>query len=331
MILDSIRPVITSGLEHIKIRQDKIPGFIQEYGADISKFDISRWLYLTPNRLSAPSRIPNLIFLFNTINFCYWPDKDEKQRWTVPHQETDEKLTSSEALWYCLACNKEKGISYTPEYLANLSLASLQKNLKGNHGKIPLIQERLQILNSLGQSILNNKWSFAESLSESIEEKSAMHFIMGLLSYCGNCFEDWTWIYQINIGSMFLKRAQLICHMLWMYYWTKYNISIWDDVQELTICADYKIPQIMRHFGLLEYSKELAPLVDNKIEIPAKSRMEVEIRSATIWLGELIKQEFHKQGQTKVNAIHVDDWFWRTARKIENTMLPHHRTITAWY
>ena len=42
----------------------------------------------------------------------------------------------------------------------------------------------------------------------------------------------------------------------------KENIKV--DYSNLVGCADYKIPQVMRGLGILEYGVELSELIDNK-------------------------------------------------------------------
>ena len=40
-------------------------------------------------------------------------------------------------------------------------------------------------------------------------------------------------------------------------------------------CADYKIPQVMRGLGILEYDKDLSALLDKKIEIEENSEYSI--------------------------------------------------------
>ena len=45
---------------------------------------------------------------------------------------------------------------------------------------------------------------------------------------------------------------------------------------------DYRVPQILRSLGILEYSEELSKTVDSKNEITKGSWKEVQIRSQTV-------------------------------------------------
>jgi hypothetical protein len=48
------------------------------------------------------------------------------------------------------------------------------------------------------------------------------------------------------------------------------------------VAADYQLPRILRHLGILEYSEELAHKVDNYIPIESGSKEELALRSATV-------------------------------------------------
>lgn len=46
--------------------------------------------------------------------------------------------------------------------------------------------------------------------------------------------------------------------------------------------ADYRVPQILRHVDIFDYSPGLAAKIDQEIELPYSSPEEVEIRAATV-------------------------------------------------
>ncbi len=98
------------------------------------------------------------------------------------------------------------------------------------------------------------------------------------------------------------------------------------NLQHLTAFADYKLPQILRMFGVLEYVDELAEKVDNIIEISYNSREEIEIRAATIWAVELLRQKVQK-----LTAMEIDNALWLISREIKDEAKPYHRTRTIFY
>jgi hypothetical protein len=54
--------------------------------------------------------------------------------------------------------------------------------------------------------------------------------------------------------------------------------------------ADYVVPAVLRHWGILEYSSALAASVDGQSEIAAGSEEEVEIRACTITAVEQLRE-----------------------------------------
>jgi len=46
--------------------------------------------------------------------------------------------------------------------------------------------------------------------------------------------------------------------------------------------ADYRVPQILRHKGIFEYSEGLEKAIDSEQELAYSSESEVELRAATV-------------------------------------------------
>ena len=101
-------------------------------------------------------------------------------------------------------------------------------------------------------------------------------------------------------------------------------------MDKLTVYADYKLPQVLRKLGILHYDEELAYRVDSLIPLPAGSRMEVEIRAATVWAGELMRQSLLPK-VPGLTAAHIDFWLWEAGQKKDLTDKPYHRTRTTAY
>ncbi|TMC84749.1 MAG: hypothetical protein E6J10_09115, partial [Chloroflexi bacterium] len=93
--------------------------------------------------------------------------------------------------------------------------------------------------------------------------------------------------------------------------------------------ADYKLPQVLRHFGVLEYHPTLAERIDNQQLLEAGSEEEVEIRAATIWACELLRREMIRQDHP-VTAAEIDLRLWLLGQN-SSEMRPYHRTRTIYY
>lgn len=119
-------------------------------------------------------------------------------------------------------------------------------------------------------------------------------------------------------GDPFLKKAQLLLGLI--AGWLR---SEKIDIQEqLTAYADYQVPSVLRHFGVLEYNCGLAKRVDSRITIEPDSAEEISIRAATIEACDQIANYF---GVTSAEV----DWWCFQQRKLPTK--PFHLTITTNY
>lgn len=96
------------------------------------------------------------------------------------------------------------------------------------------------------------------------------------------------------------------------------------NLRSLTLFADYKVPQILRALGVLEYDPGLAKKLDDYQILKVGSREEVEIRAATIWSGEFLA---HQAG---IMPVEVDNVLWKAAQSIRDVR-PYHRVLTTAY
>ena len=102
------------------------------------------------------------------------------------------------------------------------------------------------------------------------------------------------------------------------------------DLTQITAFADYKLPQILRHMGLVTYDASLAEKVDNRFLLPPGSREEVEIRAATIWAVETFRRELARHG-TDLMAYQLDWWLWNEAQRFGPNDRPYHLARTVNY
>jgi len=107
------------------------------------------------------------------------------------------------------------------------------------------------------------------------------------------------------------------------------GIGSFRDPSYLTAFADYKVPQILCNKGILQYSRELEGKIRRRELLKAGSEEEIEIRSATIWAVEYIKEELEKHGR-KLFSCEIDWILWEKSQKLIN-VLPHHYTKTIYY
>lgn len=266
--------------------------------------------------------LAQITFIFNSINFCYWAKKGGS-KWAVDIE--GEQLDGSIALFRCLEREVEKNPDFlTGTVLADLTGADMEKILKGNVA-IPLFEERLKCLNEVGrvlQERFNN--SFLDLYRKA--NNDAIKLAELIIKY----FPSFNDIALYNGEEVaFYKRAQLNSKMISDVLLASGKGEL-ASLDKLTAFADYKIPQILRNFGILVYSQTLANKIDSFELIEAGSQEEVEIRMATIWAVEIIKKELQMKFAS-VTSSHVDNILWNRSQTKTRGEKPYHRTLTTAY
>jgi len=92
------------------------------------------------------------------------------------------------------------------------------------------------------------------------------------------------------------------------------------------------LPRVLRHFGCLIYSPEVAAMVDTRKVIAADSPAEHALRWATVYAGDRLLGALRDRG-TVVSAPGLDYRLWSEAvLGPEATVFgEHHRTISMAY
>jgi uncharacterized protein YqgQ len=263
-----------------------------------------------------------IIFYLNSMNFCYWAEKEQtKWRIKIGDKEFDGFIALLRAFEEEFIKNKNL---LEPTNIINLTFEKFGEILKGNI-KIPLFEERFQNLITTA-SVLIEKYdsNFENLLSKT--NNSAPELLNEIVSHFPS-FQDKS-IYSSSTIH-FYKRAQLQVKMIHDQL-IDHNQSGLEKMDYLTAFADYKVPQILRHLGIINYSDELANKVDNYELIEKDSNEENEIRIATIWAIELIKHQLILK-YPQINSSDIDSILWKNSQNIKGEIKPYHRTYTLAY
>ena len=318
-IIDSIKPVIENS-KFVRINEQAILDFSRDVNS--KEFDDSEFgpETILPKTATEEQQIA-LAIVYNSINFCYWGEP----KWGV--QINGNFYDGSSGMLRAVKKAIENGFNLLdPKYLKDLSEDDLAKILKGNV-EIPLFQKRLDLLRELGKNLLEKY----EGIFKNVVEKAggeAVKIVEMLASDFPKVFNDIANYHGQEVK--FYKRAQLVpAHLFDLSKFGLISISL-KGYNELTAFADYKVPQLLRKFGILEYTNELASKIDNKVEIPIGSDEEIEIRANTIWAIELATKILREKFP-QANAAKVDGIFWFKGQIKSPDDKPYHRTKTIWY
>lgn len=254
----------------------------------------------------------NYLFVLDALNFSFWPDEGAP-KWEIEYK----------GKWHggyyglSLALKKafESGVPITNfKYLKNIKADESVKIFSGR-GEIPLFNERLNILRSCSEILDRNYEGQFINFMRSVKNR-ALDLVLKIVKELPS-FDD-----------RFLKRAQILVGDIWGCF-NGIGLGEFSDIDNLTAFADYKLPQILNHFGILEYSPALTKKIRNLALIESGSKEEIEIRAATIWAVEFLKDALCDAG-VKINSIQTDWILWNKSQEI-NFELPYHRTRTVYY
>jgi hypothetical protein len=192
-------------------------------------------------------------------------------------------------------------------------------------GILQLVEERLRNLKELGRVLLDGYNGQASELVTAAGGSAVK--LVEILASALSSFHDQATYHGQDV--FFYKRAQLYAADLHGALGGK-GLGRFRDIRELTAFADYKLPQVLRHVGVLEYLPGLAEKVNRVIPIDPGSEEEVEIRASTIWAVELIRQEMKRLGKD-VQASDIDWLLWNLGQEDRFREKPYHRTKTIFY
>lgn len=310
-VLETSRFVV-SNAKYVKINYDKANLLIDE----LLKFDNVHYLTKVPYGIYDMNTrdIVNFLLIYDSIDFSFWGNP----KWEI--DANGKKIDGGIALLHCLF-NLFNGRNSIEVYyqLENMTFDEFKEILDGNI-EIPLLEERYKIVTSIAK-LVNNKMqgNFYEYIKDMNTDEQIFEVILSNFS----SFQD-TRTYD-GKTIYFYKLAQLLTSDILHVIEIKEGIKV--DYSNLIGCADYKIPQVMRGLGILEYDKDLSALLDKKIEIEENSEYEVEIRASMIVVINYIWEQIDKS----IDRIDINDFVWSKGQDKTRNWAPYHLTRTISY
>lgn len=303
---------VVDNASHVKINYDKATELIDE----LLRFDNVHYLTKVPYAVYDMSTrdIINFLLIYDSIDFSFWGNP----KWTIDANGND--LDGGIALLHCIfkLFNGRDSLEVYQQ-LENMTLEEFKAILKGNID-IPLLEERYSIVTGIAK-IVNKKMngSFYDYIKNMNTDQEIFNTILNNFS----SFED-TRTYE-GQTIYFYKLAQLLTSDILHVIEIKEQKEV--DYSNLLGCADYKIPQVMQGFGILEYDTELSSLLDTKTEIEENSKYEVEIRASMIVVINYIWEQIDKS----IDRIDINDFIWSKGQDKTKKYKPYHLTRTKSY
>ncbi|KAL1304034.1 hypothetical protein AAFC00_000472 [Neodothiora populina] len=275
----------------------------------------------------------NFIFLMDLLNFSFWSDKSEDERFAVEYRE--KRWTGYWSLVACLQRALDQGIPITTpafytddEECPDEVIASVFRS--STEEPIPLLTERIACMREAG-AVLEEY--FHGSVAELIKaSENSAGKLVNLLAHHFICFNDCAKFERKTVHIM--KRPQILVADIWAAF-NGEDYGHFNDIDSVTMFADYRVPQMLHSLQCLSYSPPLDSAIRTQQPIESGSSWETQLRGCSIWTVELIKQEIlRNHPEATVNAILIDFFLYDLAKENEKAgepAIPHHRTRSIWY
>lgn len=213
------------------------------------------------------------IFVADTLNFSFWSSNPYGVKF-------DDKLhTGYWSIHAAIRRALEEGIKVTSaDYLANITKEDVEHILRSDTSEpIPLLEERYRGLKEAG-GVLMDKFdgSFANCILQS--ENSAQKLVE-LVVQNFNSYKDEA--EYSNQQVSFYKRAQILVADIWACFRGE-GLGKFNDIDYLTMFADYRVPQVLVYFGAMQYSSRLMEKLKKGEILQNGDQLEVEIRGCSI-------------------------------------------------
>ncbi|KAK9450100.1 uncharacterized protein V1518DRAFT_372029 [Limtongia smithiae] len=291
------------------------------------------------------------IFLVDLLNFSFWSDADLED--TGKAETARYAINWAGQYWtgywsLCAVVNRalSEGIPITtPSFWTDTEkctddlIAYIFRS--DTTESVPMLQERISCMREAGSALVSQ---FGGRFTNCITEagNSAVRLVHIVVDSFP-CFRDES-EYKGRTVQIY-KRAQIL-----VAGWYRANVrvpDIWacfnqtsygkfDDIDKISMFADYRVPQILHTLGCLEYSTELTAHIDSLQMIDHNDEREVELRGCSIWSVEVIKQALLREHpESKINSVLLDFYLWDTAKELQANMVRPsvacHRTRSVFY
>ncbi|RXN31019.1 UPF0553 C9orf64-like protein [Labeo rohita] len=221
------------------------------------EFTASGWKMMNPLAPSPDSdEAINWVFVTDTMNFSFWPEREEEQCEVVCRGNTYRGYMS-----LCAAVTRamDEGVPITnPTYFSQISEAELAKVLRSDSDTpMPMLKERHQALTEAGRVLMEHGGSFRVFMShcENDAEKMVKYIVENIPSYRDEATYEGKRI-------SFYKRAQILVADFWGIMEARGEGNI-PNLDYLTMFADYRVPQGLVYLGALRYSDTLMETLKN--------------------------------------------------------------------
>ncbi|KAI0077847.1 hypothetical protein K474DRAFT_1642650 [Panus rudis PR-1116 ss-1] len=311
------------------------------------------------------------IFLISSLNFSFWSEKEGRpDRFGIYWRKgwNSNTYVTHTGYWSLVAAIDralEDGIPFVePSFYASEETCSVSlvehifRPSPKCSEKIPLLKERVKILRENG-SILNKKYggsflNFFEEFQRTYKGRGTALQLVKAVTETFPSFRDESYCEGRKVYIW--KRAQILVAEMWAAFYPPSSsmphplFPAGPQIYQLTMFADYRVPQILHHLRILTYPSSLVKALKSHTYFETGSREELSIRAASIVSVERVREEMLKlvaehggrSSEEDISSVLIDFYLWDLAKKLEtgeehiegietDEVLPAHRTRSIWY
>jgi hypothetical protein len=321
-VLESVRPVVETPRDvHTNLEN------IRQVGGWMAYEELPFPEFVLPFGVGADRRqTMDFILVSSCLNFAF-TDFEKHTIFQVDYG--GKRWYDAEAMFACLKRAVDEGVPVLDgQYLQSVTKEELARIFRAET-PMPLLEERAEILRSVGEVLTENYGGhfhqFVESAPPRLYQKGR-----GILERLVKEFPRFNDVSDYSGQEVkFYKLAQL---GLWMLHSAFHRQREWqlEDIERMTAFADYIVPMALRLMGILEYSTALEKSIEQRELIPRDSPQEIEIRAHTLYATALLTEEINRRRPTDRQVIipQIDARLWT---HYHATWLPHHLTRTIMY
>lgn len=296
---------VASRSSHVTVDLQEIEKVVDKIQGDVPKVE---WDFEGIHYFDNGPLTVQYLFVLDALNFCFWPDKDL----SYDHLASGLKL----------ALEKDKN-ALDSDRLQNYTGSQLRQLLNWPR-PLPIEEERVRLLHEVGLELERSFGGQAANLVKSAGNSAAT--LIELITRHFPGFRDHS-LYKGHQVFLY-KRAQIFVADLWGAFKGQ-SYGQFDDINSITIFADYIVPAVLRELGILKYGSNLSCSIDSNSEIVPGSEEEVEIRACSIHAVEKMRDLIGKKFGKQLLSIDLDLWLWSCG--VQNMALSHHRTLSIYY
>lgn len=240
-------------------------------------------------------------FVGNAINFKFWYD-------IYNNRFKYKNYTGSASMWAVLRDN--------PQYLDAKYLEKFTIEEEPNILSMPMAFEREKALREVGEVLTRMYGGKIITLCNNCNWDA-----LAIIKEITQNFPMWNDEYK---SVAFHKRTKLFVAMLHGRLAEKSRLS---NVEKFSCLADYQMPKVLEHFGVLQYPAYIKEAISRQFIFSSGSNEEFQIRVQTLAAVKMIC-DYLSSKKINVCPLELDYYIWSMSHLIDE---PHHLTVTTAY